>query len=95
MDRRGVWRRRLHLLERVGWAVSVLLGGTWVTARGLAWASERRSIAAFHESARAAVASSRSSGGASAVEVDQSLWDARRVRAYARALMRPAPPPSC
>ena len=93
MDRRGVWRRRLHLLERVGWAVSVLLGGTWVTARGLAWASERRSIAAFHESARAAVASPRSSGDAPAVEVDQSLWDARRVRAYARALMRPAPPP--
>jgi hypothetical protein len=93
MDRRGLWRRRLHLLERVGWAVSVLLGGTWVTARGLAWASERRSIAAFHESARAAVATPRSSGGAPAVEVDQSLWDARRVRAYARAVMRPPPPP--
>jgi len=93
MDRRGSWRRRLHLLERVAWAMTVVLGGTWATARSLAWASERQSIAAFHETVRAAAASPRSSGGAPQVEVDQSLWDAGRIRAYARALTRPAPPP--
>jgi sortase A len=92
-DRRSSWRRRLHLLERVAGVTAIVLGGTWATARGLAWASERRSIAAFHESARTAVASPRSSAGAPAVEVDQSLWDRGRIRAYARALMRPAPPP--
>ncbi len=94
MDRRSSWRRRLHLLERVAWAMAVVLGGTWAMARGLAWASERGSIAAFHETARAAAAASPlSRRGAPPVEVDQSLWDAGRIRAYARALTRPAPPP--
>jgi sortase A len=71
--------------------MAVVLGGTWAAARGLAWASERSSIAAF-EMARAAVASSPP-GPAPAVQVDQSLWDAGRIRAYTRALTRPAPPP--
>ena len=93
MDRRSSWRRRLHLLERVAWAMAVVLGGTWAMARGLAWASEQHAIAAFHETARAAVASPRNSGRAPPVEVDQALWDAGRIRAYARALRRPAPPP--
>src|SRR5678816_2826519 len=93
MDRRSSWRRRLHLLERIALAMAVVLGGVWATARGLAWASERRSIAAFHEAARASVVAPRTGAGPPTVEVDQSLWDARRVRAYARALMRPAPPP--
>ncbi|HVP61462.1 MAG TPA: class D sortase [Myxococcaceae bacterium] len=93
MDRRGIWRRRLHLLERVSWAIALVLGGTWATARGLAWASERRSIAAFHETTRAAVPSRPTGARAPAVEVDQSLWDPGRIRAYLRALARPAPPP--
>src|SRR5678815_4668206 len=93
MDRRGSWRRRLHLLERIALAMAVVLGGVWATARGLAWASERRSIAAFHEAARASVAAPRTGAGPPTVEVDQSLWDRGRIRAYARALTRPAPPP--
>lgn len=93
-DRRGPWSRRLQLAERVAWALAVVLGGSWATARGLAWASERRSMAAFHEIERASVAAAPPLGaGASQVEVDQSLWDRGRVRAYARALTRPAPPP--
>jgi sortase A len=92
-DRRSSWGRRLRLLEQVAGVMAIVLGGSWATARGLAWASERRSIAAFHESARAAVASPRSSAGAPPVEVDQSLWDRGRIRAYARALLRPASPP--
>ena len=91
MDRRAPGRRRLHLVERVAWAMAVVLGGTWAAARGLAWASERSSIAAF-EMARAAVASAPP-GRAPAARVDQSLWDAGRIRAYTRALNRPSPPP--
>lgn len=71
--------------------MAVVLGGTWAAARGLAWASERSSIAAF-ETARAAVASSPR-GRAPAVQVDQSLWDPGRIRAYTRTLTRPAPSP--
>jgi len=71
--------------------MAVVLGGTWAAARGLAWASERSSIAAF-EMARAAVASAPP-GRAPAARVDQSLWDAGRIRAYTRALNRPSPPP--
>jgi sortase A len=93
MDRRGSWRRRLHLLERIALAMAVVLGGIWAMARGLAWASERRSIAAFHEAARASVAAPRTGAGPPTVEVDKSLWDRGRIRAYARALTRPAPPP--
>ncbi|HUM11643.1 MAG TPA: class D sortase [Myxococcaceae bacterium] len=93
VDRRSPWLRRLRLIERVAWVMALVLGGTWATVRGLAWAAERRSIAAFHEIARAAVASPRTGAGAPVVEVDQSLWDAGRIRAYARALARPAPPP--
>ena len=103
--------RRFHRLEWVAWAVAVVLGGSWLTARGLAWYSARRSLAAFHAAERTA------SAGAPPVEppaaeppaspapapvpelempsptVDQSLWNVGRIRAYARALVRPAPPP--
>jgi sortase A len=71
--------------------MAVVLGGTWAAARGLAWASERSSIAAF-ELARAAVGSAPP-GRAPAARVDQSLWDAGRIRAYTRALNHPSPPP--
>jgi len=93
MDRRGSWRRRLHVLECIALAMAVVLGGVWATARGLAWASERRSVAAFHEAARASAAAPRTGARPPTVEVDQSLWDRSRIRAYARALTRPTPPP--
>jgi sortase A len=84
-------------MERIAWAVAVVLGGTWATARVLAWSEARRSLAAFEEAVRApapaAVSGAVSGALDPAAPVDQSLWDASRIRAYARALTRPAPPP--
>jgi len=98
--------RRLRRIEWVAWAVAALLGGCWLTARGLAWSSERRTLAAFYAAERAAsaVASPVESPAPPASDpvpelgmpplgVDQSLWSVERIRAYARALARPAPPP--
>ncbi|HET9156883.1 MAG TPA: class D sortase [Myxococcaceae bacterium] len=84
---------RLHLIERIAWAVAVVLGGTWATARVLAWSETRRSLAAFEE----VVASQAPVSGPAAreitVPVDQRLWDVGRIKAHARALTLPAPPP--
>ncbi|HZX43193.1 MAG TPA: hypothetical protein VFE93_15240, partial [Myxococcaceae bacterium] len=47
--RLGARRHRvLGRFESVAWAVAVLLVGGWLTARGLAWSSVRRNLAAFH-----------------------------------------------
>ena len=32
-ERRNAWRPRLQLLERLAWALAVVLGGAWLTAR--------------------------------------------------------------
>jgi sortase A len=79
----------------VAWVVALVLGASWAGARGLAWISERRTLAAFHSLERAALASVTPTALAAAVpaQVDQRLWDPRRIRAYARALVHPAPPP--
>jgi len=78
----------------VAWVVALALGATWGSARGLAWISERRTMAAFREAERAAVGGVTPLALAAApAPVDQHLWDPGRVRAYARALARPAPPP--
>jgi sortase A len=91
---RDSWRRRLELFERLAWALAVVLGGTWLTARVLAWSGERRSLAAFHELAHAPPAAAAAAVLAPPVgAVDQRLWAPGRVAAYARALARPAPPP--
>lgn len=104
------WTQRLRRLEWMAWAVAAVLGTGWAAARGLAWASERRAMAAFHEAERMAVAAppsaplealparpARLDPPAAPLDppedVDQSLWDRGRVRAYARALSRPAPAP--
>jgi sortase A len=52
-------------------------------------------MAAFHEAERATFGGSTPLALAAAPnpQVDQHLWDAGRIRAYARALTRPAPPP--
>jgi len=78
----------------VAWVVALALGATWGSARGLAWISERRTMAAFHEAERVAAGGVTPLALAAApAPVDQHLWDPGRVRAYARALARPAPPP--
>lgn len=102
LERRGPWPRRLRRVERVAWVLAAVLGVSWAGARGLAWASERRSLAAFHEAERAATSAAPmpttaapvpTTAGAPGLRVDQSLWDGRRILAYAHALTRPAPPP--
>jgi sortase A len=71
-----------------------VLGTGWATARGVAWVSERRSLRAFEEARSVASAVVAAPGAASpAPFIDQRLWDPGRIRAYARALTRPAPPP--
>ena len=95
----------------MAWAVAAVLGTGWAAARGLAWASERRAMAAFHEAERVATAATapaplESPGARPAplappvarldvprTDVDQTLWDRGRVRAYTRALTRPTPAP--
>ena len=79
----------------MAWAVALVLGATWAGARGLAWISERRTLAAFRSVEQAALASVTPTALAAPLpaQVDQRLWDPRRIRAYARALVHPAPPP--
>jgi len=102
LGRRQGWRQRFELLERTAWAAAVVLGGTWVTARVLAWSEKQRSLAAFHQLTYPALASAppspptesaRAMPGASLPRVDQRLWAPERIQAYTRALLRPAPPP--
>jgi sortase A len=93
LARRDAWRRRLEQFERVAWALAVVLGGTWLTARVLAWSAERQSLAAFRELAHAPPVATPAVLPASVGAVDQRLWAPGRVAAYARALARPAPPP--
>jgi len=80
-------------MERIACAVAIVLGGTWATARVLAWSEARRSLAAFEEAVRSPAPAAVPGTLEPAVPVDQRLWDAGRIRAYARALTRPAPPP--
>jgi len=78
----------------VAWLVALVLGAGWGTSRAVAWASERQALAAFRALERGAVAAATTTAAnAPALAPDQSLWDASRVRAYARALGRPSPPP--
>jgi sortase A len=91
--RGGDWRARLQLIERLAWALAVVLGGAWITARSLAWISERRSLAAFHAAVSEPAAALPAELAAAAPGIDQRLWAPERIRAYARALTRPAPPP--
>ena len=74
---------------------ATVLGAIWVTARGLGWASERRSLEAFRAVERASVESALAvaPSSASPLQIDQSLWDTGRIRSYARALNHPASPP--
>ena len=80
-------------MERIAWAVAVVLGGTWATARLLGWSEAQRSLAAFEESVRSSAPGSTPVPLERAAAVDQRLWDPGRIKAYARALARPAPPP--
>jgi sortase A len=91
--RRGDWRPRLQLLERLAWALAIVLGGAWITARSAAWVSEHRSLAAFHAAVSDPAAALPAEIAAVAPGIDQRLWAPERIRAYARALTRPAPPP--
>jgi sortase A len=93
LARRDLWRRRLVGFERLAWALAVVLGGTWLTARVLAWSAERRSVAAFHELAHARPEVVSATLATSPRAVDQRLWAPARIAAHARALVRPAPPP--
>ncbi|HEY1907276.1 MAG TPA: class D sortase [Myxococcaceae bacterium] len=91
---RNAWRPRLQLLERLAWALAVVLGGAWLTARSVAWISERRSLDAFRAAVSApGVAPSTEVLAAAPTGIDQRLWAPERIRAYARALARPGPPP--
>ena len=95
VDGRSGWNRRLHLMERIAWAVALVLGGTWATARVLGGFESRRSLAAFQQVqvAGAPVSAPALAPLEASVQVDQRLWDAARIKAYARTLARPAPPP--
>jgi sortase A len=86
-------------VERIAWVLALALGGTWAGARGLAYVSKVSSLRAF-ENARLAgppeplgALSTGAAPTSTAGLVDQSLWDRGRIRAYALALARPAPPP--
>lgn len=98
------WLRRM---ERVAWVLAFVLGGIWAGARGLGYLAKERSLQAF-EAERATVERERpgvpavtaamavgpgTSLGVGSASIDQSLWDRGRVRAYALAMGRPAPPP--
>jgi len=101
VGRRAPWASRLRRVEWVAWVLAVVLGASWATARGLAWASEQRSLAAFRaqDEARAPLATAIAPAPAlaptlpDAARLDQSLWDPARIRAHALAMARPAPPP--
>ena len=93
-------------MERVAWLVAVGLGAYWAGTRVLAWVAQRQSLAAFEKLERTAGAPAPggdpeigSSSPAPAAPdapsggVDQRLWGSTRIRAYARALTLPAPPP--
>jgi sortase A len=92
-ERRDAWRPRLQLLERLAWALAIVLGGAWITARSVAWVSERRSLDAFRAAVTGPTAPPPAGMAALASGIDQSLWAPERIRAYARALARPSPPP--
>jgi sortase A len=91
-ERRDAGRPRLQLLERLAWALAIVLGGAWITARSVAWVSETRSLEAFR-AAETEPTRALSADVAPTARLDQSLWAPERIRAYARALTRPAPPP--
>jgi sortase A len=89
----------LRWAERTAWVLALLLGGIWAGARGLGYLSKERSLAAFEvDRTEVSREAPRLSAISSAMtvrprSVDQRLWDRGRVRAYALALTRPAPPP--
>src|SRR5215813_2817004 len=89
----------LHWAERVAWILALILGGVWAGARGLAYFSKERSLIAFEAHRSVATPSARAPLVASASmtvrpgSVDQTLWDRGRIKAYAVAMTRPAPPP--
>ena len=89
----------LHWAERVAWILALILGGVWAGARGLAYFSKERSLIAFEAHRSVATPSARAPPVASASmtvrpgSVDQTLWDRGRIKAYAVAMTRPAPPP--
>ena len=93
--------RWLRWAERTAWVLAFVLGGIWAGARGLAYASSVRSLSAF-EAQRVSLAAVPASPAPPVVSaamtvrprsVDTRLWDRARIRAYALALTRPAPPP--
>jgi sortase A len=93
-ERRDAGRPRLHLLERIAWALAIVLGGAWITARSTAWVSEQRSLDAFRAASSDPGAAVPPEAVLSAAHgIDQRLWAPERIRAYAHALARPAPPP--
>jgi sortase A len=72
--------------------------------RGLSWLAQRQALAAFEALEQPAAgpppsvsepmpAPAGTPGDVDQSDVDQSRWDARRIRAYTRALTRPARPP--
>lgn len=86
---------RLRMAERTAWVLAAGLALIWGAARGVGWASEQRALAAFRLVEHETVMGAAPIGSAlpTAVSVDHRLWDPGRIRAYARALTRPAPPP--
>ena len=92
----------LRWAERTAWVLAIVLGGVWAGARGLAYVSSQRSLETF-ETQRQSFAAVPASAPAPRLvssamtvhprSVDTRLWDGARVRAYALALTRPAPPP--
>jgi len=89
----------LRWAERTAWALAIILGGIWAGARGLAYVSSERSLQAFEtqrQSLATVAPAPRLISSAMTLRprsVDTRLWDRGRIRAYALALTRPAPPP--
>ena len=93
---RGPWPRWLRWVERLAWVAAVGIGSYWATTRSISWVAQRQALAAFEALERPAAAPPAPAETTPAVgrgEVDQSRWNAARIRAYARALTRPARPP--
>jgi sortase A len=82
-------------VEIAACVAAVVLGVAWAAVRGLGWALERRSLEAFRAVEHSPVLpqAPKVSPVSLRAEIDKSLWDRGRIRAYVRAVARPAPPP--
>lgn len=91
--RRGGW---LRWVELVVWVLGIGLVAVWGLARVVGGALERSDLSRFREAdarVRAQASPAPAFPPVDARAVDQRLWAAERIHAYARTLQQPAPAP--